>query len=91
MLEAMYCDTPVITANTTCLPEIAGPAALLVDPLSETAICEGMENVYKDPSLVASLMAAGRQQRLLFSWDRAAEETYQALVELARRSKQLPA
>jgi len=87
VLEAMYCDTPVISANTTCLPEIAGPAALLVDPLSETAICEGMENVYKDPNLVASLIAAGRQQRLLFSWDGAAEETYQALVELAHRSK----
>ncbi|MDO8367402.1 MAG: glycosyltransferase family 1 protein [Saprospiraceae bacterium] len=81
MLEAMYCDTPVMAANATCLPEIAGNAALLVDPLSETAIAEGLEKLWRDADLVRKLVENGRLQREKFSWDKAAEEVYAVLFK----------
>ncbi len=86
MLEAMHCDTPVLAANTSCLPEIAGEAALLVDPLSETAIAEGLERLWSDQDLVQKLVEKGRIQREKFSWDRAAEQVYAALKALHDRA-----
>jgi glycosyltransferase involved in cell wall biosynthesis len=79
MLEAMHCDTPVFAANTSCLPEIAGDAALLVDPLSVQALADGLERLWADPDLVRQLVENGRIQREKFSWDRAAEAVYLAL------------
>lgn len=79
MLEAMYCDTPVMAANTSCLPEIAGDAALLVDPFSETAMAEGLEIMDQDTAFSQNLIQKGRIQREKFSWDKAAEEVYAAL------------
>lgn len=79
MLEAMYCDTPVVAANATCLPEIAGDAALLVDPLSETAMAEGLEKIWGDADLAQRLVENGRIRREEFSWDKAAEQVYEAL------------
>ncbi len=79
MLEAMHCDTPVLAANASCLPEIAGDAASLVDPLSEMAIAEGLEKLWSDRDFAQKLVELGRIQREKFSWDRAAEEVYEAL------------
>ncbi|MDX1911641.1 MAG: glycosyltransferase family 1 protein [Saprospiraceae bacterium] len=79
MLEAMSCDTPVLAANATCLPEIAGDAALLVDPLSEAEIAKGLEKLAHNPSFAQQLIENGRKQRLKFSWDAAAEQIYQIL------------
>ncbi|MBC7776297.1 MAG: glycosyltransferase family 4 protein, partial [Phycisphaerae bacterium] len=79
MLEAMHCDTPVLAANATCLPEIAGDAALLVDPLLEMAIAEGLEKLWGDQDFAQKLVEKGRVQREKFSWDRAAAEVYEAL------------
>ncbi len=83
VLEAMYCDTPVLAANATCLPEIAGEAALYVDPLSESSIAAGLEKLYAEPALGQSLVEKGRQQRRQFSWDKAAEKIYQCLQQTA--------
>lgn len=80
MLEAMYCNTPVIAANSSCLPEIAGQAALLVDPLSETAIAEGMEKIWTEPDFAQKLIEQGSLQREKFRWDLAAEQVY-ALIK----------
>lgn len=82
MLEAMYCDTPVLAANATCLPEIAGDAALLVDPLSEAAIAQGLEKLAHNPSFAQQLIENGRKRRLKFSWDAAAEQIYQILRQV---------
>ena len=87
VLEAMYCDTPVLTANTSCLPEIAGDAALLVDPLSETDIAEGLEKLWGDRDFAQNLVRKGRIQRDKFSWDRAAEEVYDVLKAVCLRAK----
>jgi len=77
VLEAMYCDTPVVTANAGSLPEVAGTAALYVDPLSESSMAAALEKIYAEPAFAQSLVKNGRQQRGQFSWDRAAEEIYQ--------------
>lgn len=79
MLEAMHTDTPVLAARATCLPEIAGEAALLVDPLSETAIAEGLEKIWTDRAFARTLVENGRRQREKFSWDVAAEHIYEVL------------
>ncbi|MEZ4967979.1 MAG: glycosyltransferase family 1 protein [Saprospiraceae bacterium] len=83
LLEAMYAETPVLSANATALPEVAGNAALLVDPYSEAEIAEGMERLWADRTCAAHLIDAGRRQRKRFSWDHAAEQTYQLLKETA--------
>jgi len=86
MLEAMHCDTPVLAANATCLPEIAGDAALLVDPLSEIAIADGLEKLWNDGAFVQKLVENGRVQREKFSWDSAAEQVYAVLKKTASKN-----
>ena len=87
MLEAMHTDTPVLAANATCLPEIAGDAALLVDPLSETAMADGLEKLWADRDFAQQLVERGRVQRERFSWDVAAERVYGALRDAANTQK----
>ena len=85
MLEAMHCDTPVLAANASCLPEIAGDAALLVNPLSTSAIAEGLERLWLDQDFAQQLVAKGRIRREQFSWDKAAEEVYGVLKGVAKQ------
>lgn len=85
VLEAMNTDTPVLTANTTSLPEVAGDAALLVDPFSETAIADGLEKLWNDRRFAQNLVEKGRAQRQKFSWDVAAQQVYQILKETAAK------
>lgn len=85
MLEAMHCDTPVLAANASCLPEIAGDAALLVDPLSESAISEGLEKLWSDSDFAQKLVERGRIRREQFTWDQAAAEVYEALKGAAKQ------
>ncbi len=84
MLEAMRTDTPILAANATCLPEIAGNAALLVDPFSESGIAEGLEKLWADRAFGQQLVENGRRQREKFSWDTAAAGIYEKLKEIAR-------
>lgn len=81
-LEAMYCDTPVLAADATALPEVCGDAALLVNPFSEEAIANGLETLWKDTAFRQTLLENGRQQRLQYSWDRAAEAIYTRLCSI---------
>lgn len=83
MLEAMCTDTPVLAANATCLPEIAGQAALLVDPLSEQSIAEGLEKLWSDRDFAQKLVLNGRMERKRFSWDTAADQVYESLRKVA--------
>jgi glycosyltransferase involved in cell wall biosynthesis len=83
MVEAMYCDVPVLAANSTCLPEVAGDAALLVDPLSVEAIAGAMLRLSDDAPLRAELIDKGRLRREAFSWDKAAEQVYLLLKKTA--------
>ncbi len=75
LLEAFAAGTPVLTSEASALPEIAGDAALLVDPLSVDAIRAGLERLLGDEALRASLAERGRRREREFSWRRTAEET----------------
>lgn len=75
VLEAMAAGTPVITSNNTSLPEVAGEAALLVDPLDVTDIANAMLKVVSDTLLADTLTAKGVTRARQFTWERCAEET----------------
>jgi glycosyltransferase involved in cell wall biosynthesis len=75
VLEAMACGIPVVTSNTSSLPEVAGDAALLVDPYSVDEIAAAMRRVLCDPDVAAELCAKGLQRAKQFSWERTARET----------------
>jgi glycosyltransferase involved in cell wall biosynthesis len=75
VLEAMACGTPVVCANTSSLPEVAGDAALLVDPTDTAALAGAIGRVLADEPLRASLVAKGLEQVKKFSWPRTAKET----------------
>jgi glycosyltransferase involved in cell wall biosynthesis len=84
MLEAMHCDVPVLAAYASCLPEIAGDAALLVNPFSEVEMAEGLKKLWENRAFAQDLVARGRIQRARFSWDAAAEQVYAVLRAAAR-------
>jgi glycosyltransferase involved in cell wall biosynthesis len=67
VVEAMALGTPVLTANVSSLPEIAGEAALLVDPYSTDAISRGISALDADTDLCLSLKDRGREQAKKFS------------------------
>lgn len=78
VLEAMASGTPVLTSNVSALPEIAGDAALLVDPTDEEAIAAGITRLALDGQLREKLIAAGRARARQFSWDDTATGTIEA-------------
>jgi len=84
LLEAMACGTPVLTSNVSSLPEVAGDAALLVDPLDTEAIAQGMARLVTDPHLRRSLVERGYAQVRQFSWTRAARQVLQVLESIGR-------
>jgi glycosyltransferase involved in cell wall biosynthesis len=75
VLEAMACGAPVLTSNVSATAEVAGDAALLVDPLSEPGIAEGVRRLLQDEDLRAELRGRGLARASTFSWHRAAGET----------------
>jgi glycosyltransferase involved in cell wall biosynthesis len=74
ILEAMRCGTPVLSSHTSSLREVAGEAALLIDPLSVESIRDGLLQLLSDDGLCARLREAGSKQSKLFAWDDAAEK-----------------
>ncbi len=84
LLEAMHCEIPIIASNVSSMPEVAGPAALLVAPHDVHAIAEAMLHVWQDKALRRRLVEAGRRQRQHFSWARAAEIVWQQIEQSVR-------
>lgn len=82
ILEAFNAETAVITSNTTSMPEVAGDAALLVNPHSVEEICAAMARLAEDETLRQDLIAKGREQRQKFSWDRTADALWQTIEKL---------
>ncbi len=87
LLEAMHCDVPIITSDRTSMPEVAGEAAILVNPENIEAIAQAMENVEKDPILREKLIENGRIQRLKFSWEKTAAVVYEAIKKITNISQ----
>jgi len=90
LLEAMNCGVPVLCANTSSLPEVAGQAALLVDPFSVDAIADGMLKLSKDENFKNGIIEAGNKRKLYFSWDRTASLLWESMERtVAEGSKQI--
>lgn len=85
VIEAMACGTVVLTSDTTSLPEVAGGAALLVDPLSVEQIAQGMARLCSDTDLRAALRAKGLLQAAKFTWDETARKVADVLQQIDRR------
>src|SRR6185312_2975589 len=76
IVEAMRCEVPVITSNVTSMPEVAGDAALMVDPFSVDSITDAMTRLLKDESLRKGLIEKARLRKDIFTWDRTANLTW---------------
>lgn len=87
LLEAMHCDVPIITSNVSSLPEVAGEAALLVQPESVEAIANAMQQIAVNTELREQLIAAGRIQRKQFSWKKASAIVQKAANQTIREIK----
>lgn len=83
VLEAMACGAPVVTSNVSSLPEVAGDAALLVDPSDVDSIAEEMRRGLTDAALALDLRRRGQLRAADFTWDRTAEQTVAVYREVA--------
>jgi glycosyltransferase involved in cell wall biosynthesis len=84
VLEAMACGAPVVCANTSSLPEIAGDAALLVPPGDEAALAQAMATILSDGDLRRQLTQRGFARAARFSWEATARQTLAVYAGLAR-------
>jgi len=84
ILEAFECQTPVITSNISSMPEVAGDAALLVNPNSTKEIMEAMILLVKDQALANSLISKGKEQLRKYSWDKTAKTIFENLTQIAK-------
>lgn len=83
ILEAMACETPVICSNVSSLPEVAGDAALLVDPRDVHGWADAMQRFAQDEVLRQTLIERGRERARHFTWQRCAQQVLQALEDAA--------
>lgn len=84
IVEAFNAETAVITSNTSSMPEVAGDAALLVNPHNVNEISNAMLQLVENHHLRESLIERGRERRKLFSWDKAAEELWAVLLDVTK-------
>jgi glycosyltransferase involved in cell wall biosynthesis len=77
IVEAMACGTPVVTSSVSCMPEIAGDAALLVDPENVEALAAALDSLASNSLVRQQLAEKGLERVQLFSWLRTAKETEQ--------------
>jgi glycosyltransferase involved in cell wall biosynthesis len=83
LLEAMACGVPVLSSNSSCLPEVAGEAAVLLPPTDQDAWSQSMNDLLSNSSQRARMVAAGFLQARKFTWKKAAvqlQAIYQSLV-----------
>lgn len=83
LTEAMVCGTPILTSNVNGLKEIAGDAALLMDPNDTESISSGIAQILSDPQLLEDLSCKGLERSSLFTWDRCAQDTLALLEKVA--------
>ena len=69
-LEAMSCGTPVLTSNTSSLPEVVGDAAIMIEPTDKKACIDAMKNLYFNENLRNELSKKGLEQAKKFSWEK---------------------
>ena len=86
LAEAMRCEIPIVTSNVTAMPEIAGDAAVKVDPANVSDIAGAMKKIALDSNLRNELVAAGRTQRENFGYEKASRIVWNC-IEQAAESK----
>jgi glycosyltransferase involved in cell wall biosynthesis len=86
-LEAMACGTPVVTSNSSSLPEVVGEAAIIVNPENVFDIARGMRDVLLDEVLRRRCVQLGLQQLRRFSWKQAAEQVVETYGQAAARER----
>jgi glycosyltransferase involved in cell wall biosynthesis len=82
LIEAMATGTPIVTSNVSAMPEVVGPAALLVNPADERAIAEALVTLDRDEVLRQRLVAEGYKRLEHFSWHTCARTTLEVYREL---------
>ena len=85
VLEAMSCGAPVICSNSTSLPEVAGEAALLIDPHSRDSLLSAMLEIGRNGDLVCKLRGNSLLQAGKFSWEKAARKTLAVYGDVMKR------
>lgn len=82
IVEAFSAEVPVMTSNVTSLPEVAGDAAIYVDPFNTDSICDGLELLYNNQeNLCHNLVVKGNEQMKKFSWDRTADLLWNSILK----------
>lgn len=81
-LEAMACGTPVITSNTSSLPEVVGDAAIVVNPHVADKLVEEMYQLLTDDGLKKEMIRKGLKRSKMFNWDESARKTLRVYKEL---------
>ena len=84
-VEAMACGTPVVTSNSTSIPEIVGDAAILMDPYDVDDLCEKMYLVLTNKELKDSLISKGLSRSSELSWEKTAKQTLDAYSSIHER------
>ncbi len=87
IVEAFRSGVPVITSNVTSMPEVAGDAALQVDPFNEEEIASAMELIERDSVLRTDMIAKGEERVKLFDWNSSAEKFWGIINETATRNE----
>jgi glycosyltransferase involved in cell wall biosynthesis len=81
IVEAFRCGVPVITSNVTSMPEIAGEAALLVDPFQPVSIAGAMSMIAKDKTLRETLITKGLDRKDKFTWQKTADLLWNSIIK----------
>jgi glycosyltransferase involved in cell wall biosynthesis len=81
-LEGFKCGVPVLSSNTSSIPEIAGGAALLIDPFNQNEISNALETLETNETFRDELIEKGKKRVQLFSWDHTAEVVWNSLMKV---------
>jgi len=85
-LEAMACGCPVITSNTSSLPEVVGDAGIMVDPYDVNEIAKAIDLVLSNENLRNEMIEKGLKQAKKFSWRKTAEETLKVYEDVYKET-----
>ena len=85
IVESMKSGTPVIASSTSSIPEVAGDAALLVDPYNIQDMCDAIHGLIQSSTLRKTLSEKGKQRAQIFTWDQTARQTLEVLEQSATR------
>ena len=86
ILEAFEAEVPVITSNCTSMPEVAGDAAILIEPTNVESMTDALWQIEKDSALREQLIANGRKQRTQFNWNNTADKLWQSMMKTLNRT-----